>query len=99
MRGAELAVRGWRNENVSISCLLPGTSAPIYPFRLCDDLEPGESAMNGDPVERPVAVAALLVLLTILAIEGVAVAATFRQPQAAHATARSLINYVVERLH
>lgn len=55
--------------------------------------------MNGDPVERLVVVAALLALLAILALEGAALAATFRHPQAPHATARSLINYVVERLH
>jgi hypothetical protein len=55
--------------------------------------------MTGDSVERPVVVAALLALLAILAIEGAAVAAIFREPQAPQSTARSLINYVVERLH
>jgi hypothetical protein len=54
--------------------------------------------MTGD-VERPVVVAASLALLAVLTIEGAAVVATFRDPQAPQVTTRSLMNYVVERVH
>ena len=58
-----------------------------------------DSAMPNDSVERPVVIAALVVLLVVLAIESVAVVATFRNPQAPHANAHSLINAFVDRVN
>jgi hypothetical protein len=54
--------------------------------------------MANDSIERPAAVAALIALLVILVIEGLAVTATFQQPQTPRTTERSLINHIVEEL-
>jgi hypothetical protein len=58
-----------------------------------------DSAMPNDSVERPVVIAAVVVLLVVLAIESVAVFATFRDPQVPHASARSLINAFIDRVN
>jgi hypothetical protein len=52
--------------------------------------------MTDDFIERPVVIAALVVLLAILTIEGAAVLATYREPEAPRTPAKSLINYIVE---
>jgi hypothetical protein len=58
-----------------------------------------ELAMGDNRLERPVAVAPLSALAVILLVEGVAVIASLRARERYTQSHRSLINYVVERLH